>query len=72
MIDYLTAYGTISQQLRVAVDYVSITKAKVKGKCFGPNRALQEEVRKLYKTEVEERLQVIGRLIIELGEARPP
>ena len=71
MTDYLTAYGTISQQLREAIDYVSITKAKVKGKCFGPNRALQEEVRKLYQMEVEERLQVIGRLIIELGKARP-
>ncbi len=71
MIDYLTAYGTISQQLQEAIDYVSITKAKVKGKCFGPNRALQDEVRKLYGREVEERLQLIGRLIIELGETRP-
>ena len=71
MTDYLTAYGTISQQLREAIDFVSVTKAKVKGKCFGPNRALQEEVRKLYQTEVEERLHVIGRLIIELGKERP-
>jgi len=71
MTDYLTAYGTISQQLREAIDYVSVTKAKVKGKCFGPNRALQQEVRKLYNTEVDERLQVIGRLIIELGRERP-
>ncbi|MFC1614154.1 sensor histidine kinase [Gemmatimonadota bacterium] len=71
MTDYLTTYGTISQQLREAIDFVSVTRAKVKGKCFGPSRALQEEVRKLYNTEVEERLQVIGRLIIELGQARP-
>ncbi|MBN2290607.1 MAG: sensor histidine kinase [Candidatus Glassbacteria bacterium] len=71
MTDYLTAYGTISQQLQEAIDFVAVARAKVKGKCFGPSRALQEEVRKLYNTEVQERLQVIGRLIIELGKARP-
>ncbi|MEA2063570.1 MAG: HAMP domain-containing sensor histidine kinase [Gemmatimonadota bacterium] len=72
MADYLSTYGTVSQQLREAIDFLSMIRAKVKGKCFGPNRALQEEVRKLYESEVGERLQLIARLIIELGQARPP
>ncbi|HUU29102.1 MAG TPA: ATP-binding protein [archaeon] len=71
MTTYLAAYGKISQQVSEAIDYVSMIRAKVRGKCFGPNRALQDEVRKIYGREVEERLRLIGRLIIELGESRP-
>jgi signal transduction histidine kinase len=71
MTNYLAAYGTISQQVSEAIDQVSMIKAKVKGKCFGPSRALQDEVRRAYSREVDERLQLVSRLIMELGESRP-
>ena len=69
--NYLAAYGTISQAASEAVDAVMGLKAKVKGKCFGPSRELQDEVRRIYDSEVLERLQLIGRLIVELGDKRP-
>jgi signal transduction histidine kinase len=69
--DYLAAYGTISQTAGEAVEAVMGLKAKVKGKCFGPSRELQDEVRGIYEREVLERLQLIGRLIVELGKMRP-
>ncbi|MBW7995978.1 MAG: sensor histidine kinase [Candidatus Glassbacteria bacterium] len=69
--NYLATYGTISQAAGEAVDLVMGLKAKVKGKCFGPSRELQDDVRRLYESEVLERLQLIGRLIVELGKMRP-
>jgi len=68
---YLAAYGTISQAAAEAVDAVLGLKAKIKGKCFGPSRELQREVRDIYEREVLERMQLIGRLIVELGKMRP-
>ena len=71
MPSYLAAYGTISRTASEAIDQVMSLKAKIKGKCFGPSRSLQEEVRKLYEQEITERLQLIGRLIVDLGTNRP-
>ncbi|HLA41423.1 MAG TPA: ATP-binding protein [Candidatus Glassbacteria bacterium] len=71
MTNYLAAYGTISQAAGEAVDQVLGLKAKIKGKCFGPSHELQEEVRGIYRREIDERLQLIGRLIVELGDNRP-
>lgn len=71
MPSYLAAYGTISQAASEAIDQVMSLKAKIKGKCFGPSRSLQEEVRKFYAHEVTERLQLISRLIVDLGSNRP-
>ncbi|MCE5271542.1 hypothetical protein LLH00_09700 [bacterium] len=71
MTDYLTSFGTISQQASEAVDRVLTLRAKVKGKCLGPSRELQREVSGLYEREVLERLQSISRLIIEMGDSRP-
>lgn len=71
MTNYLAAYGTISQAAGEAIDQVLILKAKVKGKCFGPSRELQEEVKGIYNREVEERLHLMVRLIVELGSNRP-
>ncbi|MFH1070942.1 MAG: ATP-binding protein [Candidatus Glassbacteria bacterium] len=71
MTDYLAAYGTISQAADEAVDHLLGLKAKIKGKCFGPSRELQAEVRGIYRREIDERLQLISRLIVELGENRP-
>ena len=71
MPSYLAAYGTISKATGEAIDQVMSLKAKIKGKCFGPSRSLQEEVRKLYEQEITERLQLISRLIVELGTNRP-
>jgi signal transduction histidine kinase len=71
MSDYLATYGAISQQVSEAVDQMASIRAKVKGRCRGPSRELQTEVRTLYEREVLERLKVIGHLIIELGDQRP-
>lgn len=71
MTNYLAAYGTISMAASEAIDQVMSLKAKVKGKCFGPSRALQEEISRIYSREVTERLQLISRLIVELGTNRP-
>jgi len=71
MKNYLATYGAISQQVSEAIDQVAMLRAKVKGKCYGPDRAFQEEVGRQYKEEIEERLRLIGRLIIELGAERP-
>lgn len=71
MVDYLTSYGTISRQAGEALDQVSMLRAKVKGKCFGPSRELQREVGNLYEKEVLGRLHLISRLVIELGDQRP-
>lgn len=71
MTSYLAAYGTISQAASETIDQVMSLKAKIKGKCFGPSRSLQEEVRKVYERDVTERLQLISRLIVDLGTNRP-
>ncbi|OGG04666.1 MAG: hypothetical protein A3F83_02060 [Candidatus Glassbacteria bacterium RIFCSPLOWO2_12_FULL_58_11] len=71
MTNYLAAYGTISQAAGEAIEQVLILKAKVKGKCFGPSRELQEEVKGIYNRGVEERLHLMVRLIVELGSNRP-
>jgi signal transduction histidine kinase len=69
--NFMAAYGTISQAASEAVDSVLGLKAKIKGKCFGPSRELQQEVRNIYESEVLEKLQLISRLIVELGKMRP-
>jgi len=71
MTGYLAAYGTISRAASEAIDQAMSFKAKIKGKCFGPSRSLQEEIRKLYEQEITERLQLISRLIVDLGTNRP-
>ncbi len=71
MTSYLAAYGTISRVTSETIDQVMSLKAKIKGKCFGSSRSLQEEVRKLYERDVTERLQLISRLIVDLGTNRP-
>ncbi len=69
--NYLAVYGMIAQAAGEATESVMGLKAKIKGKCFGPSRELQDEVRRVYESDVLERLQLISRLIVELGEMRP-
>lgn len=69
--NYLAVYGMIAQAAGEATDAVMGLKAKVKGKCFGPSRELRDEVRRVYESDVLERLQLISRLIVELGKMRP-
>ena len=69
--NYLAVYGMIAQAAGEATEAVMGLKAKIRGKCFGPSRELQDEVRRVYESDVLERLQLISRLIVELGKMRP-
>jgi signal transduction histidine kinase len=69
--NYLAVYGMIAQAAGEATEAVMGLKAKIRGKCFGPSRELQDEVRRVYESDVLEQLQLISRLIVELGKMRP-